>query len=197
VLVVGVALFGPPAHARADTDGGVEDSLGGEARALYEIGRSLFEAGDFAAALPKFQRAYELSSEPRLLWNVAACEASLKHYARAMTFVDRYVAIGGERLGDSDRAKAARFKAAAKQFIATVTVTTSPDAVVIAVDGESIGSTPVVYLEAGKHRIVFTKPGHRGLIRVESVEAGADLAWNITLEKLRVRSISGQPGAGP
>jgi hypothetical protein len=191
-IVIGVALIGatPFAHGEDDT---LAAALTGEARDLYDIGRSLFEKNDYAAALPKFQRAYDLSSDPRLLWNVAACEASLKHWARAMTLVDRYVSIGGPRLTEADRAKAERFKGAAKQFVATVTLTTTPDGVSVAVDGESVGATPLgaaLYLDAGKRRVVFTRAGHRGIVRVETVEGGADLTWSLTLEKLHVKSIS-------
>src|SRR4051812_12715849 len=50
------------------------DTLTGQARTEYDLGKILYRDGDFAAALVKFQKAYEISSEPRLLWNVAACE---------------------------------------------------------------------------------------------------------------------------
>ncbi len=210
-MVLGIAiallLATPPSSARADgKDAGAasEDSLAaaltGEARALYDIARTLFESGDYAAALPKFQRAYELSSDPRLLWNVAACEGRLKHWARALTLVDRYVAIGGPRLTDADRAKATRFHAAAKAFVATVALTTTPDGVTVAVDGETVGTTPLggaLYLDGGRRRVVFTKPGYRGLVRVQTLEGGSDVAWTIGLERLRVKSISAQPGEGP
>src|SRR4051812_38602326 len=89
-------------------------SLSGEAKALYELGRARFSDGDVAAALAKFQRAHELSQDPRLLWNVAACEAALKHYARAMSLVDRYLAGAASMISDRDREQASRFRAAAK-----------------------------------------------------------------------------------
>ncbi len=195
VALLAAMSAAPVPEARAQDGGVPEDSLAaalsGEARALYEIGRSLFEAKDYAAALPKFQRAYELSADPRLLWNVAACEASLKHWARALTLVDRYVAAEGPRLSETDRTKTERFHTAAKQFVATVTVT-APAGAAVAVDGEPAGTTPLagpLYLDAGKHRVVFTKPGHRGLVRLESVDGGADLAWTVTLDRLQIKPL--------
>jgi tetratricopeptide (TPR) repeat protein len=170
-------------------DGSLAQALTGEAKALYDIGRASFRAGDAAAALANFQRAYERSTDPRLLWNMAACEASLKHWARAMTLVDRYVANGAALLSDRDREQAIRFRTAAKRFVATVDLTTAPG-VTITVDGETTGTTPLngsLYLDAGKRRVHFTKPGHRGIVRVENVSGEAKLSWNITLEPLRVR----------
>ena len=35
----------------------------------------------------------------------------------------------------------------------------------------------------------FAKPGHRGIVRIETVAGGADIAWSITLERLRVRAL--------
>jgi hypothetical protein len=197
-LVV-VAIGTSPQGARADEKDAsapasakpATTSLTGEAKALYELGRELFERGDVAAALVKFTRAYELSSDARLLWNMAACEASLKHWARAMTLVDRYLANAGSVLTEEDRQKADRFRAAAKPLVASVKLTTSPDGATISVDGETVGTTPLtmLYLDVGKRRVHVTKGGYRGLVRVETVAGGSDLTWSITLERLRVKPL--------
>jgi hypothetical protein len=192
-VVLAVVAASAQAHAQPSTDA-AEDSplahaLTGEAKALYDIGRASFRAGDTAAALANFQRAYERSSDPRLLWNMAACEASLKHWARAMTLVDRYVATGASLLSDRDREQTTRFRAAAKRFVATVTLE-APPGVTVTVDGEIAGTTPLggpLYLDAGKRRVHFTKPGHRGVVRVENVGGEAALTWNIAPERLRIR----------
>jgi hypothetical protein len=106
-----------------------------------------------------------------------------------MTLVDRYVANGAGLLSDRDREQAIRFRTAAKRFVATVDLTTSRG-VTITVDGEVTGTTPLggpLYLDAGKRRVHFTKPGHRGVVRVETLTGEATVAWNIALEPLRVR----------
>jgi len=183
----------PAASSASSADGGDDNSLAhaltGEAKALYDIGRASFRNGDAAAALANFQRAFERSGDPRLLWNMAACEASLKHWARAMTLVDRYVGSGGSLLSDRDREQAIRFRTAAKRFVATVDLTTDPG-VTVTVDGENVGATPLgssLYLDAGKRRITFTKPGFRGVVRVETVTGDSTLTWNVPLERLRIR----------
>ena len=181
----------PAPSAAADTadDTPLAHALTGEAKALYDIGRASFRAGDSAAALANFQRADERSGDPRLLWNMAACEASLKHWARAMTLVDRYVASGASLLSDRDREQAIRFRTAATRFVATVDLTTDPG-VTVTVDGENVGATPLgssLYLDAGKRRITFSKPGFRGVVRVETVSGGSTLTWSVPLERLRIR----------
>ncbi|MDB4933479.1 MAG: putative rane protein [Labilithrix sp.] len=191
VVAIIVAAAGT-AHAQTaeqPDDSSLAQALSGEAKALYDIGRSSFRAGDAAAALANFQRAYERSSDPRLLWNMAACEASLKHWARAMTLVDRYVDSGAALLSDRDREQAKRFRTAAKRFVATVALE-APPGVTVTVDGEVTGTTPLggpLYLDAGKRRVHFTKLGYRGVVRVDNVAGEAALTWKIEPERLRIK----------
>lgn len=194
LLPLAFALCVAAADARAEEkpSAPLAESLGGEAKALYEMARRSFDAGDVPGALTKFTRAFELSGDPRLLWNMAACEAGIKHYARAMTLVDRYLASSGALLSDKDRTQVARFRAAAKPLVATVALTTAPADVRVAVDGEPIGTVRAggsLYLDAGARRVTFTRPGYRGLVRVETVSGGADLVWKIELERLRVKAL--------
>src|SRR5215472_3221816 len=90
LLMVGMAS--PIHEAHAQTPPPLTRSLRGEALAEYEGGRALFKEGEFAGALARFRRASELSSDPRLLWDMAACEQKLGHIAKMATLIDRYLA---------------------------------------------------------------------------------------------------------
>ncbi len=62
------------ANAQAVPEGEAETEAGpserdGEARRLYEAGVVAFDDGTFEAALSLFQRAYELSPRPQMLYN--------------------------------------------------------------------------------------------------------------------------------
>jgi hypothetical protein len=190
-LVFAILLCVSPAFA--DEPKALGESLTGEARALYEIGKSSFDGGDVPGALGRFTRAHELSSDPRLLWNMAACEAGLKHYARAMTLVDRYLGESGALLTDKDRQQATRFRAAAKPLVATVTLSVSKE-VKITVDGETVPTSSILYLDQGKRRVTFTRGGYRGIVRTETVTGGSDLSWKVDLERLRINA---PPGTRP
>jgi hypothetical protein len=191
LVFAAILLFASP--VLADDPKPLGDSLTGEARALYEIGKSSFDGGDVPGALGRFTRAHELSNDPRLLWNMAACEAGLKHYARAMLLVDRYLGESGALLTDKDRQQATRFRAAAKPLVATVSLTVAKD-VKIAVDGEPVPTSSLLYLDQGKRRVTFTRAGHRGLVRTETVTGGSDLTWKVDLERLRINA---PPGTRP
>ncbi|MGE0789819.1 MAG: tol-pal system YbgF family protein [Sandaracinaceae bacterium] len=55
-----------------------------EARAEFEAGRSAYQGGRFAVALTHFERAYELSERPELLFNIANAHDRLGHHQLAL-----------------------------------------------------------------------------------------------------------------
>lgn len=62
-----------------------------EARALYDAGVMAYGNGRFGEALERFQRAYELSHRPALLFNVASCQDRLRQDARAVESYRAYL----------------------------------------------------------------------------------------------------------
>ena len=89
------AAEAPPAAAPAAAPAPLSESLSGMARAEYAAARILYEDGDYQGALQKLRSAYDSSKDARLLWNMAACEKNLRHYALALGLVERYVSDGG------------------------------------------------------------------------------------------------------
>jgi tetratricopeptide (TPR) repeat protein len=71
--------------ARAD------DSVDQEARALYEAGKLAFEEGRFENALGHFERAFELSGRPRLLYNIGTAADRLRKDDVALAAFERYL----------------------------------------------------------------------------------------------------------
>ncbi|MBI4820534.1 MAG: tetratricopeptide repeat protein [Deltaproteobacteria bacterium] len=59
----------------------------------FEKGTRYFEAEEYEAALPFFQKAYELSGKrPATIFSLAQCERSLKRYDDAITHFKEYLA---------------------------------------------------------------------------------------------------------
>src|SRR5258708_4144401 len=82
-----------PALAQAPpTKKPLSQALTGQAKADFESGKLLAADGDFAGALIKFQSAYDQSKDPRLLWNAAFCQKNLRHYAKVIATLKRYLA---------------------------------------------------------------------------------------------------------
>ena len=127
---------GPPSLA---------DSLIGEPKADYDAAKLLYGNGDYAGALVKFTAAYDKSKDPRLLWNIAACEKNLHHYARVLAYLRRYLAEGQAVLSEAEKVDAE----ALLKFIQPLTAACASRSV----GGRSRSTSPRRRLCASMHRL--------------------------------------------
>ena len=140
----------------------LSESLSGMARAEYAAARVLYEDGDYQGALVKLESAYKLSEDPRLLWNMAAAEKNLRHYARVMVLLDRYLEEGQELVTARDRESAEQLITTVRAFVADLAIQAEPEGVSISIDGKPIGTAPItdiVRLDMGKRELIVSKPG--------------------------------------
>jgi hypothetical protein len=176
-------------------------ALKGDAHVLYDAARELFKEGDYASAYAKFQRALELSHDPRLYWNLAACERKAKHNANVLRLIEAYLRDGEGWLSDDDKKEAARAVSAVRTFVASATVKTEPsDGVEITIDDLPVATTPVdkpIWIDVGVHRVRFTKPGGRTVERTEDIHSGAELHWTVDLEQTAPVEAPPHPSAPP
>ncbi len=140
------------------------ETLTGQAKIDYESARLLVGDGDFAGARIKFQAAYETSKDPRLLFNVAASEKQLRHYAKAVELLKRYAASPSSVVTAQDKDEAAEFIKTLEPFTVAVTVdVTEPDAAV-EIDDVAVGQSPLpgpVVVDIGQRRFRARKVGYR------------------------------------
>jgi hypothetical protein len=183
--ILALALDAQPNPAAAPAPpSSLGEALSGNALVEYQNGRTLYAAGDFASALASFERAFSVTPDPRLLWNMAACERKLEHFVRVLELVDRYVRESGSMLSEQEREEAARVVTAVRGFVASVTISTQPEGAQVFVDDQAVGRTPLsapVLVDPGPHRFRFVKAGYRQALRKESLGRGAELAIAVEL----------------
>ena len=80
----------------------IREELPDAARKDWDSAKELFEAQDFPGALVEYQRAYDLSKNPRVLYNVGVCEKNLRHYAKATTRWKQMLAEGAGKISPQD-----------------------------------------------------------------------------------------------
>jgi hypothetical protein len=156
----------PPASASPapETSGPVplSDSLTGSAKEAYDAGKQLYRSGDFVGALLQFERAYDLSSDARLLWNVAICEKNLHHYARARKVLERYQIEAGPQLTEQNRKDAKDLSAALSKFISTLRISVSEPGASVLIDDDQVGKSPLaepLLVDMGSRRVRVVKKG--------------------------------------
>jgi hypothetical protein len=162
----------------------LSESLVGTPKTDYEAGRILFEDQDFAGALVKFQRAFELSGDVRLLWNMAVCEKSLRRYARVLALVDRYWREGQARMSEVHRREVSDVIQTVRTLISTVHVLVDPPGASVYVDDVLAGTAPLeqpLLIDLGRHTIRVSKAGFKDQQLVQDFAGGSELSFSLAL----------------
>jgi tetratricopeptide (TPR) repeat protein len=133
-----------------------------EAAERYERGLSLYSGGEYLLALVEFERAYQLAPNYRVLYNVGQVRIQLARYSKAREALEEYLRQGGEEI-NAERRKAveADLQMLAERTAKLAIASNEPGAD-IAVDGVSVGTTPLaepVVVDAGEHTVEVRKNG--------------------------------------
>jgi PEGA domain len=180
-LLASTALAQPPPARPAKP---LAESLHGPAKDAYATGLFLYKRGDLAGAESKYWQAYDLSKDPRLVFNAAVVEKDLHHYARMQALLLRYEQEMGTNLTADDKAGIATALAALKNLVGTVTVTANVAGADVVLDDERVGTTPLaepLLLDLGKHKIVVQKDGFDAVTTTVDVQGGAATTETLTL----------------
>ncbi|MFO0676311.1 MAG: PEGA domain-containing protein [Polyangiaceae bacterium] len=175
-----------PATTEAATPKPLAETLSGGAKGEYDSGRTLFLDGDFSNALIKFQAAYEKSQDPRLFWNMASCEKSLRHYAKAAQLLQRYLKDGDKLLTPQDRVDAEEVIKTLTPLTANLKVTVNEPGASVTLDDASLGTSPLpgaVTVDLGSRRLRVTKPGFVEYSNPLTVAGAGDVVVDVRLVK--------------
>jgi hypothetical protein len=135
-----------------------------EALSDSESAMMLWEDQDYLGAQLKYQLVYEKTHDPRVLWNLAVCEKALRHYAKALPLVRRYLKDAAAQITDEQRQEALELAQAIESFVGPVRIESDQRAATIYVDGEEVGKTPLkepLYLDMGDRKITLRKRGFK------------------------------------
>jgi hypothetical protein len=157
--------------------------LQGDAKRDYDAGKLLFGDGDFAGARLKFKAAYDATKDPRPLWNWAACEKNLRHYARALSLLNDY--LKDDRLLPEERADATRLRDTLNEFTTPITITVTEAGADISIDGESVGQSPLagpLTIDMGARKIDVAKAGFRPYSASVVIQPGTNAPIAVKLD---------------
>ena len=176
LLAIGVA----PASAEtapAPGEKSLTDSLHGPAKDAYASAKLLFNNNDFAGAARKYQQAYELSKDPRLLFDEAICEKNLRAYARMESLLQRYEKEAGPGISAEDKVAVDRALSAIKNLVGTVKVAVSEAGATVKLDGQKAGTTPLdrpLIADLGRHAVAVEKSGFETVEMPVEIAGGSD-----------------------
>jgi PEGA domain len=174
-----VASHGSGAHAESRAP--LATSLQGAAKEAYDSAKLLVANKDYAGAVSKFQQAYDLAKDPRLLYDVAVCEKNLHHYARMQALLQRYREEG--QLNSATRETVDDALSAIRGLVGTVRVTSNEAEAAVALDGEEVGKTPLerpLAVDLGKHTVTLKKTGLVSVEKTFETSGGSEIAIELT-----------------
>lgn len=163
-------------------------SLTGAAKDAFTSAGLLLNNDDYAGALEKYQQAYELSKEPRLLLNMAICARSLKAYARMQSLLLRYEREAGASMSEPEKQQADAALAAIRNLVGTLRVTVSESGATVTLDGQAVGTTPLeapLVVDLGSHAFHVEKPGFTPFEQNLTIDGGNETPVTVTLKAIR------------
>jgi hypothetical protein len=158
-----------------------------EAWSLAEAAQGLAEAHRPAEALRFYERAYDLSSDPNLLFELGRLHRDVGNQACAAHAFERLLAQGSG-LPEPRRVFAAHQLQAASANIARLNVQTNVVGATVELEPErgvatSSGFAVALLLDAGERRISLSKPGYETQSLVLQVVPGEVRTLRIDLDK--------------
>jgi hypothetical protein len=164
----------------------LSESLTGAAKGDYESGKLLYTDGDYAGALVKFSSAYDASKDPRLLYNMASAEKSLRHYAKALGLLRQYAKDDTKVLSEQDKKEADELIKVMEPFTAKLLVNVSEQGADVTIDDEAVGKSPVepVVVDIGTRKLRVHKDEFEDFSKELPVGGAAQVAVEVKLVKI-------------
>lgn len=163
-----------------DTPKTLAESLTGEAKQYYDGAILLYSDNDFDGALAKFSHAYDLSKDPRLLWNMAACEKAARHYHKTYDLIDRYLKEGAAVLTVDAQARAEETKRTLRDLFSPVELHVEPANATVFADMQPIGRG----LDLGIHKLHVSADGFEPQDKVLDVPGRSPVVIEIKLKRV-------------
>lgn len=178
-VVVALCAFARTAQAQTNPDEG-------EARRSFSRGVTLTDEGDYGGAMAEFARAYELTRNPALLFNLAVVHEGMRHWSEALSTFERFVseaprAAVAARQTDVDAALARL-----RDRVGALIVTADTPGLVIEVDGLARPAASAgLRLDVGRHRVRLSAPDYLPRETEVEVTGGARVSIGEGLERVR------------
>lgn len=140
----------------------VRDLLSADAKKQWDTALALAQRNQWDGARAAFLQAYELSKNPRVLFNVAVSEKNLGHYPQAIDTFRRELDEGKGQLSPDEEAEINTAIVGLEKYVMTIAIDVSEPGARVFVDDIEVGVSPLkspVTVAIGSHRVRATKAG--------------------------------------
>jgi hypothetical protein len=152
-----------------------------EAGKHFDRGVALYRETDYRGSLVEFKRAYALSPNSAVLYNIGEAEYQLQDYANALTTFARYLAEAPP--GSGHRVEVENDVEVLQARVGHLGIVTVPPGAEVSVDDQPAGKTPLndrLLVSVGHRKVTAVYPGRTSVTRFVDVAADDDMS--VTLE---------------
>ena len=190
----------PAAAASAPAPAPVSAEVLKEAGERYARGLSLYGDGEFLLALVEFERAYQLSNNYKVLYNIGQVRIQLGRYAKAKEALEDYLKEGGKNLTAERRQAVDKDLATLAERTASLNVVTPELGADISLDGKVIGTSPLaapLIVDAGEHNLVLHKSGFYDAAQSVTLAGHDQLELKVELKPIPLATETKSDGPRP
>lgn len=159
------------------------DETASEADLQFEIGKELFNKGDFRGALEHFLASNRLAPNRNVRYNIGACYEQLGRFPEAHSYLSQVLAAESDPSARQNLQEAIQRIAAR---VAVISVASQPAGAIIYINRKELGSRGdaprSVALNPGKYKVIVELPGHEPTtVEVGEVAAGSNTPVQVKL----------------
>ena len=199
--ILALALIGSIATSAYAAPKSIREELPPAARMSWDSGRALFDVQNWPAAATEYAHVYELSKNPRVLFNVAACEKNQNHYLKAMLALRKELAEGGSKLPASEVQEVKAALSTLEPLVSAVSITSNEEGATLTIDSEAqTGTTPFtqpIPIDVGPHTLKLSKPGFADATATVMVAGGTVAPAKLDLQPLERKGHARIEVSGP
>ncbi len=171
-----------------------------EAEEHFKRGVSLYQEADFKAALVEFRRAYEISHNFRVLFNLGQAEYQATDYAAALTSFERYLREGADKVPRARRAEVEQEITRLHTRTGVLIVTVVQVGAEVSVDDKKVGLSPLqqeVLVATGTRRVAVSKDGYKPFTTSVEIAGGDARRLDVNLGASIEPVVAPPPGPAP
>jgi tetratricopeptide (TPR) repeat protein len=156
------------------------------AQGLLTAGSALYEKGDYAGALEKFNAAYDAYPSPKLLFNIGQADRDLSRPVEALDAFEKFLAAETDASPETT-ADAHKSVVELQGKLGQIRIDCATTGAEVSVDGKSIGRTPLpelIWATPGHHQVTASHASAALALESVDVTAGSVLVVTLRLHPL-------------
>ena len=170
-----------------------------QAQALLSQGTKLYDQGEVAGALEKFQAAYAAFPSPKLMFNIGRANRDLGRPGEALGAFEKFLA-GAPDASPETIANANKSAAELRGMLGRIRIDCETAGAEVSVDGRSVGLTPLldpIWATPGRHQVTAKQAGAAPAIEDVDVTVASVSTATMRMHPLVVSVAAPAPAAAP